>query len=50
MENLITFWECESCGFRMWDKHTFEDGTIECPLCEIEVLRAELAQFRNVTK
>lgn len=37
----ITFWACDNCGFRMWDKHTYEDGTIDCPLCEIEQLRAE---------
>lgn len=37
----ITFWECDNCGFRMWDKHTWEDGTITCPLCEIDELRAE---------
>lgn len=36
----ITFWECANCGFRMWDKHHYEDGTIDCPLCEIEKLRA----------
>lgn len=43
LKSRPVLWECEQCCFGMDARHTHEDGTITCPICELEVVRAERA-------